>query len=324
MDEEFIARLLRKDRATIARAISLVEARGDAAAALLHRIFARTGKAYRTGITGPPGAGKSTMTSALARLGRERGFSVGVIAVDPSSPFTQGAVLGDRVRMDSIESDDGIFIRSMASRGMTGGLSATTSDAADVMDAAGFDFIFIESVGTGQVEFKIGQVVDTTVMVLVPESGDQVQAIKAGLMEVADIYVLNKYDRPDSQSALHTLSSALRFTTAHAQEHPPAVLATVANKAEGIAQLFDAIVAHRQFLTADGELMRRRAQALQSRIKDNVNELLTQSFWSQQREQQLHDAMASVQQGKTSPHQLARELLGDHGPSSGKAGKPIR
>ncbi len=311
IDDAFIARLLRKDRATVARAISTVEARGDAAAELLHRIFASTGKAFRTGITGPPGAGKSTMTSALARQCRKKGFSVGVIAVDPSSPFTCGAVLGDRVRMDGIEADDDVFIRSMATRGMTGGLSATTSDAADVMDAAGFDFIFIESVGTGQVELKIEQVVDTTIMVLVPESGDQVQAIKAGLMEIADIYVLNKYDRPDSQSALHTLSSALRFSAARSQDRPPMVLSTVASEGQGIEELFDAIVAHQKYLTAQGDLLRRRAQALQSRVKDNVNELLTQSFWSNQREQRLHDALASVQQGKTSPHQLARELLNE-------------
>jgi len=311
INDEFIARLLRKDRATVARAISMVEARGNQAAALSQRIFASTGRAFRIGITGPPGAGKSTIVSALARQGRKKGFSVAVIAVDPSSPFTQGAVLGDRVRMDSIEADDEVFIRSMATRGMAGGLSATTCDAADVLDAAGFDLIFIESVGTGQVELKISQVADTTVMVLVPESGDRVQAIKAGLMEIADIYVLNKCDRPEGHTALHTLQSALGFITAHMQDRPPTVLATVASEAQGIVELFDEIAAHRQYLTANGDLLRRRERALQSRITDQVNEMLSTAFWSSQRERRLNDGLATLQQGKTSPQQLARDLLND-------------
>lgn len=320
VDDEFIAQLLRKDRTTVARAISMVEARGEKAAALLQRIFAHTGRAFRAGITGPPGAGKSTMTSALARQVRAKGFSVGVLAVDPSSPFTHGAVLGDRVRMNGIEADSEVFIRSMATRGMTGGLSATTSDAADVMDAAGFDYIFIESVGIGQVELKIEQVVDMTIVMLVPESGDQVQAIKAGLMEIADIYVLNKSDRPGGQSALHALKSALGFATARAQDRPPAVLATVASQGDGIAELFDEMEKHRDYLATDGELMRRRERALRARIKDHLNELLATSFWSSQRELQLHDAVALARQGKISPQQLARELLAEYLQLRKKAG----
>jgi LAO/AO transport system kinase len=306
---EFVHRLLDRDRATVARAISIVESRSDQAVTLLHRIHGHTGRAFRIGITGPPGAGKSTMTSALAGQARRAGLGVAVIAVDPSSPFTQGAVLGDRVRMSGLDNDDGVFIRSMATRGTAGGLSATTCDAADIMDAAGFDLIFIESVGIGQAELKIEQVVDTTIVVLVPESGDQVQAIKAGLMEIADIYVLNKQDRPGSQSALNALQSALAFTTVRTRERPPAVLATIASQATGVPELFDELLRHRDYLASSGALQQRRDRALQSRIRDNVNERLNQSFWSSQRELQLQQALAGIRQGLASPQQAVHDLL---------------
>ena len=185
-----ISKISSGDRRSIARSISIVESGNDKSTELIKDIFSKTGNAYRIGITGPPGAGKSTITNQLTKLFRKQNKKVGIIAVDPTSPFTGGALLGDRVRMNDIGMDNGVFIRSMATRGSLGGLSKKAIDAADVLDAAGFDIIIFETVGVGQSELDIAQAADTTIVVLVPESGDSVQAMKAGLMEIADFFVL--------------------------------------------------------------------------------------------------------------------------------------
>lgn len=184
------------DSLALARCITRVENQSSGFEDLLHELHEGVGRARRTGITGPPGAGKSTLTAAVARHLRDRGETVGIVAVDPSSPFTGGALLGDRVRMDDLSTEQGIFIRSMASRGSRGGLATTTREAADLMDAFGFDHVLLETVGVGQSELEVATNADTTVVVLVPESGDGIQAMKAGLMEVADLFVVNKADRP--------------------------------------------------------------------------------------------------------------------------------
>ena len=209
INETLVEKLSINDKRSVARSISIVESNNEKAAELLKEIYSKVGQGYRIGITGPPGAGKSTITNQLTKYFRNQNKTVGIVAVDPTSPYTGGALLGDRVRMTEIGNDPGVFIRSMATRGSLGGLSKRTIDAADVLDAAGYDYILLETVGVGQSELDIAQAADTTIVVLVPESGDVVQAMKAGLMEIADFFVLNKSDRPGSEQAVTALRTIL-------------------------------------------------------------------------------------------------------------------
>ena len=224
------------DVQAIARTISLIENEHPAAEALLNALFPYTGNAYRIGITGPPGAGKSTLTAQITRQLRKEGKTVGIIAVDPTSPFTGGAVLGDRIRMAEFATDPGVFIRSMASRGSMGGLARRTQDVGDVLDAAGKDVIIYETVGVGQTELDIAEAADTTVVVLVPESGDAIQTMKAGLMEIADIFVVNKSDREGAERIKIELDLMLQLRPTKRAWEPPIVM-TVAYKGEGIEEL---------------------------------------------------------------------------------------
>ncbi len=247
----------------LSRCISLVENQEDGFESLLHRLHDRLGHARRLGITGPPGAGKSTLTSVLARLFRDRGETVGVIAVDPSSPFTGGALLGDRVRMDDLTTEPGVFIRSMATRGWHGGLSATTRETTDLMDAFGFDCIIVETVGVGQSELEIASQADTTIVVFVPESGDGIQAMKAGLMEVADLFVVNKADRPgaDRLTKEIRIMNGFRTTARRPGTWEPPVLTSVATRGEGVPELVEALDQHFEWLRATGELEAHRSSA---------------------------------------------------------------
>ena len=301
--------LLRGDRRTMARAISSIENGDGNADAILSSVYRHTGNAYRVGITGPPGAGKSTLTNKLARWYRKRNVRVGILAVDPTSPFTGGALLGDRIRMTDVELDDGVFIRSMASRGSLGGLSKKTREAADVLDASGVDVILLETVGVGQSELDIAGAADSTIVVLVPESGDGIQAMKAGLMEIADFFVLNKADRPGAEQAVMSIKMILGFRPHDETTWLPDVLKTVGSEGKGVQEVGEMILKHRSHLEQNGGLRVRRRQCMKSRIEEIVQDQMKVEFWNAGRLQKLSDDLDSVIALQKTPYQVAKELI---------------
>jgi LAO/AO transport system kinase len=268
------AAILAGDRRALARGLTLVESGGARGAELLDALCPRTGRARRIGVTGPPGAGKSTLVAALVRSLRPSGKLVGVVAVDPTSPFSGGALLGDRHRMSEEAKDAGVFVRSLASRGAVGGLSRAAQDSMDLLDAAGFDVVIVETVGVGQTELDVAAAADTVVVVLSPESGDAVQAMKAGLLEISDVLCVNKADREGADALVAALESALDLR-AEAPWRPP----VVSTKAlEGAGPLLDALARHEEWLGAEERLALRRRAAAAARIRALFGLLLAERF----------------------------------------------
>lgn len=329
-------------RIALARAISVVENERPGFQDLLHRVLARGLKGERVGLTGPPGAGKSSLVAELAQAWRRQDERVGVVAVDPTSPYSGGALLGDRIRMNDLATDPGIFIRSMATRGSLGGLATTTKEVVDLMDGFGFPHVLIETVGVGQTELEITSAADTVVVVLVPESGDGVQAMKAGLMEIADIFVVNKSDRPGAQRLLKELSQAIHLRAGDSLKDIPAhhgvdmaaavkargepkeprrwekpegwqipVLATTAQTGEGVPELLDAIAAHRTHLEESGELEERRRRRAETRVHDVVARELQRIAARRLRGEAMTQALDGIDAGEATPYSVAKSFVDD-------------
>ena len=313
--DRLVAGVRAGDVPSVARAMTLVENREHVAAEILHALWPSTGRAWRIGITGPPGAGKSTLAAALISSFRKSGKSVGVVAVDPTSPFTGGALLGDRVRMGVAHGDADVFIRSMASRGDLGGLSAAAQEACDVLDASGKDVVLVETVGVGQTEIEIIDAADTVVVVLHPEAGDAVQAMKAGLMEIADVFALNKADRPGADRLEQEILLSLGLRAHDATTWIPPVVRVVATTGEGVEALVTELDKHRADLEARGRLDERRMKRVEQRIRLLVeSDLREKLFLAPEARQRLDGLVSEVRSGRTTPYTAARRILDGSSP----------
>lgn len=318
---ELVDHLLAGDQRALARLISQVERNSPDIPAIMKQIAPALGRAYCIGLTGPPGAGKSTMTDKLTAHLRQQGKTVGIVAVDPTSPFSGGAVLGDRIRMQQHYLDSGVFIRSMATRGSHGGLPQAARGVVKLLDAFGKDCILIETVGVGQTELDIMAAVDTTVVILVPEGGDAIQTMKAGLMEIADIFVVNKADRDGADRMQTELRMLMHMHPRYDWWDIP-VLATQAHKNLGIPELFSTLLAHRQTLEATGQLAARRRMQRRQELLDLLQQRLLHLVIQQlEQETALQGLMEQVQEAVMDPYTAAQQILEErislwHSPSS--------
>ena len=345
MHDQLLTAFDARTPAALARAVSIVENHRPGFEAVLGRLHPRLGRARRVGLTGPPGAGKSTLGMQLARHWRASGLTVGIVAVDPTSPFTGGALLGDRIRMEEIALDPGIFIRSMGTRGSLGGLAGSTREVADVLDAYGFDRVLIETVGVGQSELDIARIADSTAVVLVPESGDAIQTMKAGLMEIADVFVINKSDRPGADRLRHEIEITIGLRMGQSYRHVPGhhglrhesaarpirnpayaarnaaasddpahwtppVISTMAERGEGVEELATAFDRHFDYLERSGTLRSRRRQRLRERVVEVVERRMRERLWGDDETNAwLDDVLPALEDGTLTPFAAADVLL---------------
>jgi LAO/AO transport system kinase len=310
--DETVKRLLEGDQRALSRLISLIERGDPRGAEVMAEVHPHTGRAYCIGVTGPPGVGKSTLVDRLAEQTRSRGLSVGIIAVDPTSPYSGGAFLGDRIRMQRHYLDAGIFIRSMATREGPGGLPRIVRGVVRLLDASGKDVVIVETVGVGQTELGVMGVADTVVVTLMPEAGDIIQTLKAGLMEIADIYVVNKADREGANQMMVAITSMLKMATAHGDWIPP-VLATQANKNEGVPELYGDIQHHRDFLEQDSRLEQRRGARRGEEFLVTIEEELGRRLKElMAKDMTLGNVLEEVKKGEREPYSSALKLLEDN------------
>ncbi|MEJ2665735.1 MAG: methylmalonyl Co-A mutase-associated GTPase MeaB [Deinococcales bacterium] len=304
--EDLLKRLRDGEERALARAISLVESSSDAGEELLRGVRAHTGGARIVGITGAPGSGKSTLADGLIAAARAQGRRVGVVAVDPTSPFSGGAILGDRIRMTRWHDDREVFIRSMATRGHLGGLAAATLQVLAVLDAAGFDTLLVETVGVGQSEVDIVRVADTTVLVLTPNAGDAVQTFKAGIMEIADVFCINKYDLPGGDRLKREIRAALQLGAFPEGSWRPPIVEAIASRGEGSEAVLAQAEAHREHLARSGELEELRRRRVRFELLAIVGEQLRLALGTREDE-----AVDAVLAGKTTPREVVRRLLAE-------------
>lgn len=312
MSVDYAAQILEGIPRAAARLISWLEDEDERAYEWMPKVYPHTGKAYVVGITGSPGAGKSTLTNKLALVVRKAGLSVGIIAVDPSSPFTGGALLGDRVRMSELNNDPEIFIRSMATRGFLGGMSKATGDVVKVLDALGKDVIIIETVGVGQDEIDVMGIADTTCLVLVPGLGDGIQSMKSGVMEIADVFAINKYDKPAADQLFAEVSVRLEIDSEikGRRRWAPPVVKAIALEDVGIEELWQAMESHRKYLVESGELeTKRRERTYQETLRMIHNELFRLTRETLQQNGRLDALVAEIMERKSDPYTLMRQII---------------
>jgi LAO/AO transport system kinase len=308
--QDWVPRVRAGDARALARAITAVENRTPESLPLLRALFPHSGKARIIGLTGAPGAGKSTLVDQLAREYRKQERSLAIIAVDPTSPFSGGAILGDRIRMQSHHGDAGIYIRSMATRGSLGGLAGTTADVATVLDASGRDPILIETVGVGQDEVEIVRLADVTVVILVPGMGDDVQTIKAGIMEIADVFVINKSDREGAERVEREVR-AMQSLAMRGDNWTPPIVKTVASEGQGTGELVQAIASYEEFLRREGLGLKKKAQSWRDRLVEMLRDaLLNRVLREQMSETTLAQYAAEVAEHKRDPYALVEEIVG--------------